>query len=413
MGFASLDKNLARVAVARFASRTGGFAAFFVGIWGKATYEFDATPAGLAVLMGVMGVCALVGSTAGGVLVDRYDPRRVLLVGEILFVPAALAPIFANSMASLTVAVAIMDLVAMVVFTSVAAFAPYLTADENKLKDFNAVMEGANNLAFVVGPAVGAVLIEVWGSAQIFVFDAITSVIAAVLVLPVRLRRMPERERSTPFRESLQGFREIYGSRHLRLYVVVGTVTWVSFGAFAALEPLFYRDVLAQGPAAIGWVGAIFGAGLMGGAALLARISARALGARLVVLAGIGSGFGAILYTGTDRMLVVVAGAIGWGLVLGLLFPALRTLVQMHTADGMYGRVTGAVQVHNQTGELLPLTFVPALAAAFGVQQVLVGSGIVALCFSALLLGAARSLDRSAESPREEAPTRREEVTVG
>jgi hypothetical protein len=37
----------------------------------------------------------------------------------------------------------------------------------------------------------------------------------------------------------------------------------------------------------------------------------------------------------------------------------------------------------------------------------------VALCFSALLLGAARSLDRSAEPPREEALTRREEVTVG
>jgi MFS transporter, DHA3 family, macrolide efflux protein len=388
------DANLTRLALARFVSRSGGFAAFFVGIWGKATYDFDATPAQLAILMGTMGVCALIGSTIAGVLVDRFDPRRVLLAGEILFFPAALAPIFANSLVSLTVAVAVMDIVGMAVFTSVAAFPPYLTSDETRLKDINAVMESAQNLAFIAGPAVGAMLVEVWGTNQIFVFDAATSLIAALLVLPVKVRRMPARARSTPLGESIQGFRTVYGSRHLRLYTAVGTLIWLSFGAFAALEPLFYRDVLNQGPAAIGWVGAIFGAGLMAGAALLGRLPVRFLGARLLVFSALGSGAGAVLYTGTDDLGFVVAGAIAWGVILGMLFPALRTLVQSHTAEGMYGRVTGTVQVHNQTAELLPLTFVPFLAAAFGVQLVLVGFGVVAILVAAALVREAASLDR-------------------
>lgn len=393
------DANLTRLAAARFVSRTGGFAAFFVGIWGKATYDFGATPGQLALLMGTMGVCALVGSTAAGVLVDRYDARRVLLVGEVIFFPAALLPVFADSMISLTVAVGIMDVVGMAVFTAVAAFPPYLTSDESRLKDINAVMEGAQNFAFIAGPAVGAVLVEAWGANQIFVFDAFTSLVAVVLVLPVRVRRMPERVRSTAVRESAQGFRDVYRSRHLRLYTAVGTLVWLSFGAFAALEPLFYRDVLDQGPAAIGWVGAVFGAGLMAGAALLSRLPATFLGARLLVFSALGSGMGAVLYTGTDRMEVVVAGAVVWGVILGLLFPTLRTLVQSHTREGMYGRVTGAVQVHSQTAELLPLTFVPFLAAAFGVQIVLVGSGVVAMVVAAMLVAEAGSLDRFDAAP--------------
>ena len=37
------DPNLVRVTAARFISRAGGEAAFFVGIWGKATYDLDST----------------------------------------------------------------------------------------------------------------------------------------------------------------------------------------------------------------------------------------------------------------------------------------------------------------------------------------------------------------------------------
>ena len=51
-----------RVALARFISRSGGEAAFFVGIWGKASFEFNATPTELAWVMAALGVASLIGS---------------------------------------------------------------------------------------------------------------------------------------------------------------------------------------------------------------------------------------------------------------------------------------------------------------------------------------------------------------
>ena len=56
------NRDLMRVAAARFISRAGGEAAFFVGVWGKAAYEFAATPAQLALLMGTMSIASIVPS---------------------------------------------------------------------------------------------------------------------------------------------------------------------------------------------------------------------------------------------------------------------------------------------------------------------------------------------------------------
>ena len=81
------NKDLLRVAAARFISRAGGEAAFFVGIWGKAAFEFHATPAELAILMGALSGASILGTVVSGVLVDRYDARRVLMVAEAFFVP--------------------------------------------------------------------------------------------------------------------------------------------------------------------------------------------------------------------------------------------------------------------------------------------------------------------------------------
>src|SRR3989304_1908954 len=80
------------------------------------------------------------GPTGGGgarrlaaMLVDRHDPRIVLLAGEILFVPAALAATQATDMGSLTWAVAAMALFSTPVFTAIASFAPYLTDQPERL----------------------------------------------------------------------------------------------------------------------------------------------------------------------------------------------------------------------------------------------------------------------------------------
>lgn len=51
----------------------------------------------------------------------------------------------------------------------------------------------------------------------------------------------------------------------LRFFVLATGSVWLAFGAFSALEPLFYGEVLEVGPDAMGWVNSIFGPGLVAG----------------------------------------------------------------------------------------------------------------------------------------------------
>lgn len=68
--------DLIRVVSARFLSRVGSEAAFFVGVWGKAAYVLDATPSDLAWVMLALAIPLMLGSAAAGVLIDRYGPKR-------------------------------------------------------------------------------------------------------------------------------------------------------------------------------------------------------------------------------------------------------------------------------------------------------------------------------------------------
>jgi MFS transporter, DHA3 family, macrolide efflux protein len=388
------DRNVALVVVARFISRMGGEAAFFVGVWGKAAYDLDASAGQIAVLMAGMSLATIAGTAMAGVLVDRFDPRRVLIWSELLFVPATLAMVAAGSMPMLSVFAAVLGLVGAPVFTAIASFAPYLTADERRLTEINSFIESVGMGAFVAGPVLGALVVRYASVNWIFVIDAATSLMAVVLVSPVRVRSVQKAERRTAWSEMGEGFRFSYRSRQLRFYLGLGSLLWFTFGSFSALEPLFYRDVLGVPVETLGWVNAVFGAGLMAGSLLLPRLPRRVTSAMGVTVLAALNAVGVLLYVGTDRLTVVVAGAVVWGLVIGLFFPLLRTLIQLNSPEEMVGRITGIMQVHMNGGELLPLAVVPSLAALWGVQPILIGAGVVLGAIGVAATGKARAIDR-------------------
>ena len=388
------NPNIRRLALARLISSAGGEAAFFVGIWGRAAFEFDATPAAIAVMMGVMGLTTLAGTAGAGVLVDRFGPRRVLLGAEVVFAPAALALILPTSMTTLTLVVALVGTVGGVVYTAVGSFPPYLTDDPEMLGKTNAAMETASTGAFIAGPALGAVLARWFGLDWIFVLDAATSVVGLLLVLGVTTRATAQREHSSALSEVREGVRFAYSQPRVRFVLLLGVMIWMSFGAFSALEPVFFREVVKTGPAALGVVNSIFGAGMALGAMLMGRYSRRLLTMRAATALTVAAGLGAIAYSGTGILAVVAVGGFAWGMVLGMLLPVLRTLLQAVTPDHLQGRAISVWQAHNTAGEMLPLLIVPGLAAAFGVQAVLVSAGVLVIIGGLLFVPKAMAIDR-------------------
>lgn len=390
------NRHLLRVAAARFISRAGGEAAFFVGVWGKAAFELRADSAQIALLMAVMSISTIVGTVLSGVLIDRFDARRVLIGAELFFVPVALSFLFPAGMAQMTLLAGLLGFFSAPVMTAAGSMAPFLADENTSVDTVNAWIEGAGSVSFVIGPAAGAVLASLVGIQAIWVFDAVTSLIAVFLVASVKLRpvRRDSAEKPHPLAELWEGLRYTYGQRSLRYPIIIGSVAWLGFGAFSALEPLFFRDILKTGVAAIGWMNALFGVGMVTGAWLSTRIPERWYNARGLALVAATVGLGALAYVGTDLIVVVAVGALAWGLVIGVMDVMLRTLIQASSPDHLVGRITGASHMHRQAGELVPLAAAPALAAAFGVQLVLIGGGLFMSAVSLLSLPEAAAVDR-------------------
>ena len=393
------NPGVRRLLLARLVSRIGGEAAFFVGIWGKAAFEFEASPGELAVVMGALGVAALIGASVAGVLIDRFGPRKVVVGGEILFIPAALSFILVSTIPQLALATFALGLVGTPVFTAIASFAPFLTEDETELNQINSYLEGVSWAGFVLGPAAGAALVTTIGLDSIFVLDAVTSAIGALIILPVSTRDLSSGQRKKGgISELVEGFRYTYSHPRLRFYIWLGSSVWLLFGTFGALEPLFFRDVLETEVDALGWVNTMFGVGLIGGSITASRLPSRFRTATFLTLVVGLNAVGVLAYVGTDNLRVVFVAGVFWGFIIGVMAPLHRTMLQINSPEPMVGRIMGVSHIHSEGGHLIPLAIAPTLAAILGVQLALISAGLVVAVIAALFMLPARRLDRTRDS---------------
>jgi predicted MFS family arabinose efflux permease len=399
------DRNAVRVALARLVSRTGAEAAFFVGIWGKAAYEFDGTAGEIALVIAALGISGLIGSGVAGTLVDRFDPRKVLIGAEIVLVPTAISLAWANSLTSLIVLSALLGLFTAPTNTAIASFPPFLTDNPDRLSKMNALVETSGMAALITGTALGGVLAKWVSIDAIFFLHAATSVIGMAIVFGVRLvSDEPDSEAvdRNSWRDLKEGITFAFGHHRLRFYLLAGASVWTMFGLFSALEPLFFRDILGEPPETIGFVNTIFGLGLVGGTWLVTRLPSASRSARFVLLLVAANGLGAILYVGTDRLPIVIAGGFVWALLIGLFVPTVRTMLHVNSPRAMVGRVMGVSQMIGEVGKLGPLTAAPALAAVFGVQQTLAGGGVILAIAAMACWRVGRRLDETRTIPVDE-----------
>lgn len=403
---AEQTRNLRLVIAARFISRVGGSAAFFIGTWGIAAYGFRASAGQLAWMSAGNALAGIVGTLIAGVLIDRIGPRKVMIGAEILTIPAVIAMSMASTFPVFVLFSMMFSLAGVPTFTAGASFAPFIVDGQHDLERANAGIEAAGSAGFVIGPAAGGIVSNLVSMRAVFIVMAVCSVAAATVAYFIRIDETPGHpgERH-PLAELREGLRLSYGIRSLRYYILLGTVAWLGFGAFSALEPLFYRDAVGVGVEWIGYMNTLFGVGLVGGAWLLPRLSDRVVSPRGGAIAVAIMGLGAILYVGSTNLVLIGSGALVWGVVIGAVEPLLRTLLHTDAPHEYVGRIVSTAMYHRSAGELVPLAFAPTLAALFGVQPVLIGGSLLVtvVALSSLPTAFAIERERAASTDRAEA----------
>lgn len=223
-----------------------------------------------------------------GVLVDRFDPWRLMAVIALaqaaLLTPLAL--VHGASGLPIVYAVVIVEAALGTVIEPCRVATAAAIVPITEVATVNQVMAVTSSLARLVGAPFGGVALALGGLPAVVIADATTFAVVAALLArrgPRSLRNSAEP--MTPsglFRDWRQGVTVVTGSPPLRRVMVVIGLMALAQGGFVVLFVLFVVRDLGAGDAAVGLLRGIQAIGAIVGGALLVLLGHRARAGALV-----------------------------------------------------------------------------------------------------------------------------------
>ena len=400
----SLSAQAKRLVAMRFLIYTGFQTSYFIGVIGTLTYADGASVVATSLAVLFMNVFVILGSFAGGAALDAWGPRRHFMLSIVGTLATGVAIIAFGSATGTVLAGAVLLGFVMGFAQPIATSYPaYLTDDPVELKDINSAITMFSNVSIIVGPTLGGFAAAAASSRAVFVLMMLFTLLALIAGWGFKSREgraagcasqspNPSTSARVTFAASIK---TVFTNSVLALLFCIIFLSNFGYGAFDPLESFFYRDVLHVGVEWMGWLSSACGVGTVLGAVVALRMPPRFVSLKTLLVALMSVGLGSLLYVGTPYVGVALVGQIALGIAWGIVNPLHNTIVQTTAPLEQLGRVNSVMGFGNMFAGVAPLAIAPWLAATFGVQQTLVGAGIVVTAVpAALLLFGRRHLDR-------------------
>ncbi|HET6381043.1 MAG TPA: MFS transporter [candidate division Zixibacteria bacterium] len=349
-----------------------------------------------AMVLAFLVPSVVLGSVAG-VFADRWDRRRLMIAVD-LVQAAVVLPLLAVDGLGLWVAYPVLlvsSSLEQVFHPAEGALLPNLLENpDDDLLTANALNGLNNNLARLIGPAIGGALVAAGGLTAVALADAATFVAAAALIGAIRAPDTRvvhpdslEHEALGAWRrlvaEWRDGLRVIAGHPVLRAMLVFFLITRVGEGLAVTLFVPWVTDWLNSDAAGYGWVLSTQAMGGLLGALVIARLGPRADALRLLIGGALAFGLIDLVlftypvlypYIGPALVGMVIVGVPGAAMMAGI-----STLQQSLAGDAHRGRVIGAMMTIASIGSLVGAVGAGVLGEVVNVIALLVvqGSGYV------------------------------------
>ncbi|WP_197381943.1 MFS transporter [Mycolicibacterium mengxianglii] len=354
----------------------------------------------------------LIATLIAGAAVDYLGRRRVSMISDALSALSVLAvPVLA-----LTLGVEAVNVAVLAVLAALGAFfdPAGMTARETMLPEAatragwtldhaNSVYEAVFNLAYIVGPGIGGLLIAaiggintMWVTAGAFALS-----IAAISVLRLEGTGTPERDQlpAQVWAGIAEGLKFVWHNKVLRgLAFIDLTVTGLYIPMESVLFPKYFTD--RNEPAHLGWVlMALSVGGLVGalGYAVLSKYSSkRAI--MVTALLTLGVAMTVIAFLPPLPLILVLCAVVG--LVYGPIAPIYNYVMQTRAPQHLRGRVVGVMGSLAYAAGPLGLIVAGPLADAAGLQATFLALSLPMLLVAgvAVVMPSLRELDRAPEA---------------
>lgn len=294
----------------------------------------------------------LLGSVAG-VFVDRWDRRRVMVVAD-LSRAAVLLLLFAVRSPDeiwLVYVVAALDAAISQFFGPAKnALLPQL-AGADHLVAANALGGINNNIGRLLGPALGGVLLSVFGLPSVVVADSLSYLVSGVLiarisVLPLQGATpprvdMPGTAWTRTWTDWRDGLRIVRRSRSLAIFFVVIAIAACAEGIFQVIFVVFVKQALHGGAREFGWLLSTQAIGGVVGGVLVGWFGRRLAPQFLVALLAV-DGLAVLLLASAPSLPLALALFVLVGVPVAGYLIGFNTVLQNGASDRYRGRLFGA-----------------------------------------------------------------------
>ncbi len=343
-----------------------------------------------AFLVGVVSAAGsfpvLLLSLYGGVIADRYNKLRVVIICQALLLAEAGALWWFTwtgriDFVSLLILTTLNGVISAFEIPARQAMIVELVTRED-LVDAIALNSGGFNLARIIGPSIAAIVLAKWGVAACFAINAISYFAVLGSLFQVRLPRWVPREiLVSPIEQLKQGFQYIRSNRAVTGLMAVVAVYSIFGFQYLSMMPVIARDVLHTGAGGYGLLLSFVGIGALTGALSLAGLGVRVKRGRLYnVTAYVYAGL-IMLFALMRSVHLAAAALLFLGLAMLINGALSNGIIQSVVPDELRGRVV-ATYIFVYVGFPPIGSFLAGLLADYiGVEWAIFGGGLVMMVF--------------------------------
>lgn len=325
------------------------------------------------------GIPFLLVSIPGGLLLDRYDRRKILMLCQTLAVFFAILISvdvltgFVRTWHLLVFAFANGSLQA-IMNPAQQAIVPSLVSRQ-RLTNGIALMSAGQNMTRVVGPSFAGAIIGVAGTGATFLCQAAALSIALLLLVTAKFPDLSVKGAVTSLGSVLDGARIVWHRHDIRAIITLVSITILLVFPYMSFLPVFARDVLAIGPEGLGILMASSGLGAVLGSVYVATRKQNVSG-RLFVVSGIVYGFTIAAFAVAPNLLWAIPLLVAGGFLGSAYVSSINASIQHRISDDVRGRV---MSIYMLTWGFTPIGAIAIgeIASHYGISMTIAATALL------------------------------------
>lgn len=290
-------------------------------------------------------ISAFIFSMFAGVIADRYNKHRLLILCQLLVTLNAFALAYFTLSEQVTIPVLIIlqiffGFINSLEMPSRQSFVNDLVEDKANLGNAIALNSSLFNTARIVGPAIAGILIPFFGEGYCFLLYAVMSLFVVITFQFIDYQSPSKPKTQLNFKsEIMEGVIYAYRTKNI-LFTLLFVAGITLFGlAYIVILPVFAADIFDSGPMVFGYMNSAIGVGsLLGAGYIVARNMVSGLD--MIIFSGaLIFGFGLAIFSLSEVLWISLIALMATGFGRVMIFAGSNTFIQIIVPEKKRGRV--------------------------------------------------------------------------